>query len=63
MGFWVINRSLNLNPKARPNINQQEKKLVMEWILPFQWTKIKESEKTEKYLDFVKELKKKNTWT
>ena len=62
MGLWHTNRSPNLGQKTRPYNNQQKKRTckIVEFAVPADHRiKLKESEKKDKYLDFVRELKKK----
>ena len=67
MGLWHTNGSPNLGQKNRPYNNQQKKKRKKKkrtrWIVDFavpadHRVKLKESEKKDKYLDLVRELKK-----
>ena len=60
-GIWHTNASPNLSQKTRPNNNQQNKrncKIVDFAFLADYRIKLIECENKNKYLDFVKELKK-----
>ena len=63
MGFWHTNGSPNLGQKNRPYSNPHTKKRtckIEDFAVPADHRiKLKESEKKDKYLDLVKELKKK----
>ena len=61
MGFWHPNRSPNPGPTTRPYNNQQKKKTrrIVDFAVPTDHrVKLKESEKKNKYLNLVRELKK-----
>ena len=65
MGLWHINESPNLGQKTRPYNNQKKKKekkktyKIVDFAVPADHkTKMKESEKRDKYIDLARELKK-----
>ena len=62
MGLWNRNGSPSLGQKTRPYNNQQKKTKIckiVDFAVPDEYgIKVKEIEKRDKYLDFVRELKK-----
>ena len=67
LGFWDTNGSPNLNQMTRPYYNKQKKENLPNCRLccpSLPRRKLKENEKTDKYLDLARKLKKKNcvTW-
>ena len=59
-GFWDTNKSPNPEQKTRPSDNNKKKpyRMVNYVVLSNHRVKIKENEKRNKYLDFVRELRK-----
>ena len=61
MGLWHTHGSPNLGQKTRPYNYQQKKRTckIVDFAVPAdQRIKLKECEKTDKYLDLARELKK-----
>ena len=61
LGFWDTNRSPNLDQTTRSSGSQQKKRIcqIVDFaVLADHGVKLKESEKRNKYLDLVRELKK-----
>ena len=64
LGFWHPNGSLNLGQTTRPSNNQQKEKRkkktckIVDFAVPADHKiKLKESEKKDKYLDFIRKVK------
>ena len=61
LGFWDTNGSPNTSQKTKPSVNlhKRERTCLVDFAIPADHkSKIKESEKINKYFDFTRELKK-----